>query len=187
MTHPKDDRREATEVLITLGLNVLFLALTALVFWPLDKVVLALLWAKGYAVYWLAVVVSMLLLTLLERLFRVDINTHYKVYVGLNLVVSAVLVAGWSAFGALAVGRGRFDRLVGRCPVPRGRPRELRRLYSGNGVLQGRSLQSCHVAAGSGERSPFRRVAYRWVDPLRLVLCIFRKGKVTKETRSCLF
>ncbi len=104
MTHPKDDRREATEGLIVFGLNVLFLALTALVFWPLDKVALALLWVKGYAVYWLAVVVSILLLTLLERVFRVDPDTHYNVYVGLNLAVSAVLVVGWSAFGALALG-----------------------------------------------------------------------------------
>ena len=112
MTHPKDDRREATEGLITLGLNMLFLALTALLFWPLDKAALALLWAKGYAVYWLAVGMSVLLLSLLERLFRVDIDTHYKVYVGLNLVVSAVLVVGWSAFGALAVGRAATGSTV---------------------------------------------------------------------------
>ena len=112
MTHPKDDRREATEGLIVFGLNALFLALAALVLWPLDKAALALLWAKGYAVYWLAVGMSVLLLTLLERLFRVDIETHYKVYVGLNLVVSAVLGAGWSAFGALAVGRAAAGSTV---------------------------------------------------------------------------
>ncbi len=112
MIHPRDDRREATEVLITLGLNALFLALTALVFWPLGKAALALLWAKGYAVYWLAVVMSVLLLSLLERLFRVDIDTQYKVYVGLNLVVSAVLGAGWSAFGALAVGHAAAGSTV---------------------------------------------------------------------------
>ena len=49
-----------------------------------------------------------------------------------------------------------------------------------NGYLQSAS-------SGPGQLSPFRRVAYRWLGPLRLVLCVFRNGKVTKETRSGLF
>ena len=44
--------------------------------------------------------------------FQRGIDTHYKVYVGLNLVVSAVLVVGWSAFGALAVGRAAAGSTV---------------------------------------------------------------------------
>ena len=181
MTLPPDNRRDATEVLIALGLNVLFLALTVLLFWPLGQVPLALLWAKGYAVYWLAVVVSVLLLTLLERLFRIDPEEQYTIYVGGNMVVSVVLVLGWSAFAALAVD-GAADAVVWVAGI----------LYLVGGLTGYAAFVVATafykgVAASPPQLPAFCRMARPWVGPLRLVLCVFRDGQGVMETHSGLF
>ena len=98
-----DDQKELFEHLYITVLNILFLALVALLLWPLDKASLALRLAKGYWVFWIVLYWTALLLLLFRRIFRVEMDTHFDAYVISALVVSGILQAGWSAFAALTV------------------------------------------------------------------------------------
>src|SRR5919109_478914 len=98
-----DDQKELFEVLVALALNVVFLALIALLLWPLGKVVLAFGLAKGYGILWIVAFLTIVLLNRLHRFFRVDMYTHADAYVLSNLAVSCFLQAGWSAYAALSV------------------------------------------------------------------------------------
>jgi hypothetical protein len=98
-----DDQKELFEVLVALVLNVVFLALIALLLWPLNKVVLAFHLAKGYGILWIVTFLTIVLVNRLHRLFRIDLYTHADAYVISNLAVSCFVQAGWSAFAALTV------------------------------------------------------------------------------------
>jgi hypothetical protein len=98
-----DDQKGLFEILFACALNVLFLALVALLLWPLGRPALALRLAKGYGVLWLVTVITVILVNRLHRLFRVDMYRRFDAYVISNLAVSCFLQAGWSAFAALAV------------------------------------------------------------------------------------
>lgn len=50
-----DDQKDLFEFLVALSLNLLFLALAALVLWPLGRLPLAIALAKGFGVLWIAV------------------------------------------------------------------------------------------------------------------------------------
>lgn len=96
-------REELSTILSVLALNALFLAVMALVLWPLGQLALAWTLVKGFAVLWLAVLASVVLLVIIQRIARVDQDTHFRTYVISNLVVSIPLIIAWSAFDALAV------------------------------------------------------------------------------------
>lgn len=98
-----DDRKELFEVLFGIGLNAIFLVLIALLLWPLGHLAVTFRLAKGYAILWLVVFVTFLLISRLHRLFRVDIYTHADAFVISNLAVSCFLQAGWSAFTTLTI------------------------------------------------------------------------------------
>jgi len=98
-----DDQKELFEVLFAIALNVVFLALIALLLWPLGKPVLAFRLAKGYGILWMVTFMTSVLVNRLHRLFRVDMYAHGDAFVLSNLAVSCLLQAGWSAFAALAV------------------------------------------------------------------------------------
>jgi hypothetical protein len=98
-----DDQKELFEVLVAGALNVIFLALIALLLWPLGQPTLALRLAKGYGILWIVTFVTIVLLHRTHRLFRVDMYTHADAFVLSNLAVSCFLQAGWSAFAALTV------------------------------------------------------------------------------------
>lgn len=97
-------REEVREVLAVLALTVLFLGGATLFLWLLEQASVSLALAKGYGVFWLLLYASVLLLTLVERLSGLNADDHYTTYVSINLAVSVVLVAGWSAFSALTMG-----------------------------------------------------------------------------------
>jgi len=99
-----DLREEALDYLIALGLNVIFVALVALLLWPLGKTTLALRLTKGYVILWVVTVVTGAVLYWLQRLFRADTHNHYDAYLISNLFHGVLLLAGWSAFAALTVG-----------------------------------------------------------------------------------
>jgi hypothetical protein len=98
-----DDQKELFEVLVAATLNLVFLALIALLLWPLGKPVLAFRLAKGYGLLWIVTFVTILLVHRVYHFFRVDLYTHVDAYVLSNLAVSCFLQAGWSAFTALMV------------------------------------------------------------------------------------
>lgn len=98
-----DDQKELFEFLFATTLNIVFLALVALVLWPVGRATLALSLAKGYVLFWGVIYLTAMLLILLRRIFRVDIDSHPDAYVLSALMLSGFLQAGWSAFAALVV------------------------------------------------------------------------------------
>jgi hypothetical protein len=99
----QDRQKDLFEILVALALNILFLALAALLLWPLDRLRLALDLAKGYGVLWMATGATAVLVHRVQSWFRVNLYDHPNAYVISNLAVSCVLQVGWSAFAALAV------------------------------------------------------------------------------------
>lgn len=98
-----EDQKEFFDYLFALVLNTVFLALTALLLWPLGRTTFALRLTKGYWIFWAAVIFVSSLLVLAQRIFRMDLYSHHDAYVITGLVVSGILQAGWSAFAALVI------------------------------------------------------------------------------------
>ena len=99
----EDEQAYLFEIVLALTINLLFLALAALVLWPLGRAALALALAKGYVVFWLTVRLTAGLLALLQRAFRVNLYDHSDAYIISGLAVGGLMQAGWSAYAALAV------------------------------------------------------------------------------------
>lgn len=95
-----EDQKEVFDYLFALALNTVFVALTALLFWPLGKATLAFRLAKGYWVFWTVLIVTSALMVLAQRLFRMDLYSRFDAYVISGLAVSGFLQLGWSAWVA---------------------------------------------------------------------------------------
>jgi hypothetical protein len=98
-----DDQKELFEYLSANVLNIVFLALSALLLWPIGKAMMAFNFAKGYWLFWIVMILTAGLVILFQRIFRVDMYSHFDAYVISALAVSGFLQAGWSAFAALVV------------------------------------------------------------------------------------
>jgi len=98
-----EDQKELFDYLFAIVLNIVFLALTALLLWPLGRTIMAFRLAKGYWIFWTVLIITTSLLVLVQRIFRMDLYSHSRAYVISGLVVSSFLQAGWSAFAALVV------------------------------------------------------------------------------------
>lgn len=98
-----DDQKELFEIVVASALNILFLALIALLLWPLHKTSLAFRMAKGYAVLWIVTFITAMLVNRIQEFFRVNLYDHPNAYLISNLAASCLLQLGWSAFAALTV------------------------------------------------------------------------------------
>ncbi len=98
-----EEQKELFDYLFANVLNILFLVFTALLLWPLGQAMMAWRLTKGYWVFWIALILTSVVLLILQRVFRVDLYSRYDVYVISGLVLSGLLQAGWSAFAALVV------------------------------------------------------------------------------------
>ncbi|HVF51965.1 MAG TPA: hypothetical protein VNA19_17910 [Pyrinomonadaceae bacterium] len=98
-----EDQKELFEVLFAIALSIVFIALVALLLWPMGRAWLAFRLAKGYLAFWGMIYLVNGVVIILRRIFRVDIDSHYDVYLISGLVVSGCLQAGWSAFAAPTV------------------------------------------------------------------------------------
>jgi hypothetical protein len=101
---PRDDQKTLWEYTAAALLLVIFLVVAGLLLWPAGKLLLVLRLAKGYAFLWVILAGTWWLLTLLQRMFRLESDPPSSAYVFTNLGLSAFLSAGWSAFAALVVG-----------------------------------------------------------------------------------
>jgi hypothetical protein len=95
-----EDQKELFDYLFAIVLNAVFLALIALVLWPLGRATMALQLGKGYWIFWTAVIVTASILVLIQRMFRMDLYSHFDAYVITGLAVSGFCQVGWSAFVA---------------------------------------------------------------------------------------
>jgi hypothetical protein len=51
----QDEQKDLFEIVVAIALNVLFLALIALLLWPLGRTLLALRLARGYGLLWIVI------------------------------------------------------------------------------------------------------------------------------------
>lgn len=93
-----EDQKEFFDYLFAVVLNAVFLGLIALLLWPMGKAAMAWSLAKGYWVFWTAVILVSCILVVLQRIFRMDLDSHFDAYVISGLVVGGFLEVGWSAF-----------------------------------------------------------------------------------------
>lgn len=98
-----DDQKELFDYLFAIVLNIVFLALIALILWPMGKATIAYRLTKGYWIFWSAVILASAALALLHRIFRMDLYSRSDAYIISGLVVSGFLQVGWSAFAAPVV------------------------------------------------------------------------------------
>ena len=98
-----EDQKELFGFLFAAVQHLVFIALAALVLWPLGDAALALRFAKGGLVLWVVLCVTFFALAFVQRKLRVDLYSHPDAYVNSSAAVGAFLQAGWSAFAALAV------------------------------------------------------------------------------------
>lgn len=101
---PKTEAQEtASKILIIVGINIAFLIVAGLLLWLLGYGSLAWSGAKGYVLLWLLLIVVAPILNTLQRALRLNLYDNANVFIASNLLVSGVLVLGWSAFAAVAV------------------------------------------------------------------------------------
>ncbi len=98
-----EDQKELFDYLFAIVLNVVFLAVTALLLWPFRKAGMAWQLTKGYWVFWTVLIVTSALLFQAQRRLRIDLYSRSNAYVISGLILSGVLQAGWSAYAAPVV------------------------------------------------------------------------------------
>ena len=98
-----EDQKEVFNYLFAVVLNAVFLGVVALLLWPLGRAAAALSLFKGFWGFWTLLIITGSLTVLLQRLFRVDLDSRTDAYIISGLVVGGVIQAGWSAFAALVV------------------------------------------------------------------------------------
>jgi hypothetical protein len=98
-----EDQKELFDYLFAIVLNAVFLVLIAVLLWPLGRAMMTLRLAKGYWVFWGALILTACVLFLLQRFFRMDLYSHFDAYVICGLIVGGFLQVGWSAFVAPVV------------------------------------------------------------------------------------
>ncbi|HEX8148272.1 MAG TPA: hypothetical protein VF591_13920 [Pyrinomonadaceae bacterium] len=94
---------EAWQVVVAVALCVLLPAFAALALWPAGLAGVGLRLLKGFGVFWVVVAVVFVSAAWVQRRLRVDLYTHPDAFVVSNLLVSGVLMLGWTAFAALLV------------------------------------------------------------------------------------
>lgn len=107
-----EDQKEFFDYLFAIVVNTVFLALIALLLWPLGRAALAWKLTKAYWIFWTAVIAVSCILALAQRIFKMDLYSRSDAYIITGLAVSAFLQAGWSAYAAPIVRASTADTSV---------------------------------------------------------------------------
>lgn len=107
-----EDQKEFFDYLFAIVLNTVFLALIALLLWPLGRATLAWRLTKAYWIFWSAVIAISCLLVLAQRVFKMNLYDRSGAYIISGLAVSAFLQVGWSAYAAPVVHSSAADAPV---------------------------------------------------------------------------
>ena len=94
---------EAWQVIVAVLLCLLLPAVAALALWPAGMPGVGLGLLKGFGVFWLVVAVVFVSAAWVQRRLRVDLYSHPDAFVVSNLLVSGILMLGWTAFAALSM------------------------------------------------------------------------------------
>jgi hypothetical protein len=95
-----ENQKEFFDYLFALVVNIVFVALIALLLWPLGRVNMAVRLAKGYWMFWTVLIATSAVLALTQSYFRIDLYDRYNAYVISGLALSGIVQIGWSAFAA---------------------------------------------------------------------------------------
>ena len=98
----KEDKSALSDAAIGLGLNFAFLVVCVIVLLSLGKTSAAWVLAKGNVAFCVVLTVVAVVLGLTYRFLRIDDDTHFRTYLYSNAAVAGILIAGWSAFVAIA-------------------------------------------------------------------------------------
>lgn len=93
---------ETWQTIVAVALCLLFPALAALALWPAGRAAFGFQLLKGFCVLWLVVLVAHTLLVFIQKRLRVDMYSHPDAFAVSNIIVSGILMLGWTAFAALA-------------------------------------------------------------------------------------
>ena len=99
-----EDQKELFDYLFAVVVNILFLALTTLMLWPLGRASFALHLAKGYWVFWTVVIITSSVLVLVQRIFRMDLYSHPHAY-----VISGLALSGFLQVGCRRLWRSQYE------------------------------------------------------------------------------
>ena len=92
---------EVWQFIAAVTLCLVFPAAAALALWPAGEAGAGLRLFKGFWVYWLFAAVVFVSAAWVQRRLRVDLYSHPDAFVVSNLLVSGILMLGWTAFAAL--------------------------------------------------------------------------------------
>ena len=95
-----EDQKEFFDYVFALIVNIVFVAVIALLIWPLGRVNMAVRLAKGYWMFWTVLIATNAVLALVQSYFRIDLYERYNAYVISGLALSGIVQIGWSAFAA---------------------------------------------------------------------------------------
>jgi hypothetical protein len=99
----QDDQKDHFEIVFALILNIVFLALASLLLWPLGRAQLALDLTIGFGCLWMILLVSFVLISRIQRAFRINLYQRFPAYLASNLFMSCLLQTGWAAFAVLSL------------------------------------------------------------------------------------
>ncbi|MDT5269831.1 MAG: hypothetical protein QOH49_2017 [Acidobacteriota bacterium] len=94
---------EAWQVIVAVVLCLLLPGLAALVLWPAGMPGVGLRLLKGFCFFWLVVFIMYVSVAWIQKRLRVDLYSHPDAFVVSNLLVSGILIIGWTAFAALVM------------------------------------------------------------------------------------
>ena len=92
---------EAWQVIAAVALCLLLPALAAPALWPAGRAGVGFTMLKAFGLFWVVVFVVYALAAWVQRRLRVDLYSHPDAFVVSNLLVSGLLMLGWTAFAAL--------------------------------------------------------------------------------------
>jgi hypothetical protein len=75
-----EDGKEFFDYLFALVLNIVFVALIALLLWPLGRVNMAVRLAKGYWMFWTVLIATSAVLALVQSYFRIDLYDRHNAF-----------------------------------------------------------------------------------------------------------
>ena len=115
---PQEELREAAlDFRILWVLILALLGVITLLLWPLGELKLAFSLARGMGVLYVTTYVVFLVVLIIQKFFRVDIDDRVDAFLLSNLAVSALLHVGWAAFAALAVRAAAAGEPVWRAAI----------------------------------------------------------------------
>ena len=91
------------DFVIPIVINLVFLIIVTLILWPMGKIQLSFQLGKGFIVFWLITLVSIVVVAAIQRRLRMSIYEHFTAFVISNLIHGLILLSCLAAFVSIAI------------------------------------------------------------------------------------